>query len=33
VTVASGQRGPGYGAEAQRSLTDHLFATYPIARV
>jgi len=33
VTVVPGQRGPGYGAEAQRSLADHLFTTYPIARV
>ncbi len=33
ITVATAQRGRGYGTEAQRLLAAFLFATYPIARV
>lgn len=33
ISLVAGQRGKGYGSEAQKLLAAYLFATYPIARV
>jgi RimJ/RimL family protein N-acetyltransferase len=33
LSITPGQRGKGYGAEAQRLLAEYLFLTFPIARV
>jgi RimJ/RimL family protein N-acetyltransferase len=33
IALASGHRGKGYGSEAQRLLTEYLFAVYAIMRV
>lgn len=33
ISLLADQRGKGYGTEAQKLLTNYLFATYPIMRV
>ncbi len=33
ISIAVGQRGKGYGVEAQKLLASYLFSTYPIMRV